>query len=235
MKQLKQIIPYIFSICIIYFLFVAVFYFVLYSDKNFLVKLFDKFNVYNNLPFKIETSDVYKISNELMNYLIGRSDILNTKININNQLVELYSKTAIIHMTDVRNIFIFNIHLSIISIIVATIFLIFYIKSNFSIYQLFIAYRNTILFLSAFLLFILIYAFIDFNSFFMFFHEIVFTNDYYMFDPSVDFIILMLPEKLFAYIGFKFVMCFLLAVCLLFLALYLFSKTQHRPEAKQRL
>lgn len=235
MKQLKQIIPYVFSICIIYFLFVAIFYFILYSDKNFLVKLFDKFNVYNNLPFKIETSDVYKISNELMDYLIGKSNILNTKININNQLVELYSKTAIIHMTDVRNIFIFNIHLSIISIIIAIISFLICIKSKLPIYKIFIAYRNTVIFLFVFLLFIILYAFIDFNSFFMLFHEIVFTNDYYMFDPSVDYIILMLPEKLFAYIGFRFVICFLLAVCLLFLALYLFSKTQHHPEAKQRL
>lgn len=235
MKQLKKIIPYVFSICIIYFLFVAVFYFVLYSDKNFLVKLFDKFDVYNNLPFKIETSDVYKISNELMDYLIGKSNILNTKININGQLIDLYSKTAIIHMTDVRNIFIFNIHLSIISIIIAIISFLICIKSKLPIYKIFIAYRNTILFLFAFLLIILIYAFIDFNSFFMLFHEIVFTNDYYMFDPSVDYIILMLPEKLFAYIGFRFVICFLLVVCLLFLALYLFSKTQHHPESKQHL
>lgn len=233
MKQLKQIIPYIFSICIIYFLFVAVFYFILYSDKNFLIKLFDKFNVYNNLPFQIEKTDVYKISNELMDFLIGKSSILNTKININGQLVDLYSKTAIIHMTDVRIIFLFNIYLSLVSIIIAILSLIIFIKSKLPIYKLFIAYRNTIIFLFILLSIILIYAYIDFNSFFMLFHEIIFTNDYYIFDPNVDYIILMLPEKLFAYIGFKFVIYFLLVFLVLFLALYLFSKTQHHPEAKQ--
>lgn len=233
MTRTKSILPYIFNICIIYFLFVTVFYFLLYSDKNFLIKLFDKFNVYNNLPFKIEKTDVYNISAELMDFLIGKINILNTKIHINDNLVELYSNTAKIHMADVRNIFLFNIRLGIISFIIGLISLISCIKLKITVKQIFISYKKTLLILILFLTFISIYAFLDFDSFFLIFHELIFTNDFYMFDPSVDYIILMLPQELFAYIGFKFVICFLLVLFLLFLLLYLFSKIQHHPEAKQ--
>ena len=199
MKSIKSIIPYIFSISLIYFLFVFSFYAILYFDKNFLLNLFDKFKVYENLPFNLNIEDANKIATELMDYLRGASNFLETVININGESKELYSLTAKIHMADVRNIFMINIRCHYFSLSIAILCLLFCIRHNIGIEQLFKAYKNTLLVLSIFIIIILVYASIDFNSFFMDFHKIIFTNDYYLFNPSIDYIILMLPENLFHY------------------------------------
>lgn len=229
MKSIKSIIPYIFSISLIYFLFVFSFYAILYFDKNFLLNLFDKFKVYENLPFKLTMEDANKIATELMDYLRGARNFLETVININGESKELYSLTAKIHMADVRNIFMINIKCHYFNLSIAILCLLFCIRHDINIKQLFIAYKNTLIVLSIFIIIILVYASIDFYSFFMDFHKILFTNDYYLFNPNIDYIILMLPENLFQYIGFLVISLFIGLNIFSILILYLLARTQHRP------
>lgn len=40
-------------------------------------------------------------------------------------------------------------------------------------------------------------AFLDFDRFFITFHQLVFRNDYWLFDPATDPVILLLPEEYF--------------------------------------
>ena len=42
---------------------------------------------------------------------------------------------------------------------------------------------------------------INFNYFFIKFHEAVFSNDYWIFDPNIDPVINMLPQDIFFHIG----------------------------------
>ncbi len=231
MKIIKKTIPYIYSILNIYFLFVLSFYIILYSDKNFLLKLFFKFNVKENLPFNISDNDLSKISYELMNYLRGHSLYLDTKIFINDSLKELYSITAKIHMADVRNIFITNIHFAVYSFIISSLIIIIYSYKN-RLNEIFYAYIKTIIGILFILLSIIAFALIDFSSFFMLFHKIIFTNEYYLFDPNIDYIILMLPEELFANVGLKVSILFIFIILLFTAFLYFSSKIQSHLEAK---
>ena len=229
MKSNKSIIPYIFSISLIYFIFVFSFYIVLYFDKNFLLNLFEKFKVYDNLPFKLSMDDAKKIATELMDYLRGARYFLETTININGEIRELYSLTAKIHMADVRNIFLLNIKIHYFSLSISILCLLYYLRHDIGIDQLFNAYKNTLSILAIFIIFILIYASIDFDSFFMNFHKLIFTNDYYLFNPNVDYVILMLPENLFQYIGFLVIMLFIGLNLLIITILYLLKRIQHHP------
>lgn len=229
MKSYKSIIPYIFSISLIYFIFVFSFYIVLYFDKNFLLNLFDKFKVYDNLPFKLSMNDAKKIATELMDYLRGARNFLETTININGEVRELYSLTAKIHMADVRNIFLLNIKIHYFSLSISILCLLYYLRHDIGIDQLFNAYKNTLSILAIFIIFILIYASIDFDSFFMNFHKLIFTNDYYLFNPNVDYVILMLPENLFQYIGFLVILLFIGLNLLIITILYLLKRIQHHP------
>lgn len=229
MKSIKSIIPYVFTISLIYFLFVFSFYAVLYFDKNFLINLFDKFKVYNNLPFKLSLEDANKIATELMDYLRGARNFLETIISINGENKELYSITAKIHMSDVRNIFMINIKCHYFALSICILCLLFCIRHNIGIEQIFKAYKKVLFVLSIFIIIIIIYASIDFNSFFMNFHEIIFTNDYYLFNPNVDYIILMLPENLFQYIGFLIMSLFIGLNIFSSIILYLLARTQHHP------
>ena len=231
MKLFKKTIPYIYSLLNIYFLFVLSFYTILYSDKNFLLKLFYKFNVRENLPFNISDSDLSKISYELMSYLRGHSLYLDTKISIDNSIKELYSLTAKIHMADVRNIFLANIHLAVYVFIISSLIIIIYSYKN-KLDEILKAYIKTFLSIFILLFIIIIYASTNFSSFFMLFHKLVFTNEYYLFNPNVDYIILMLPEELFAHIGLKVSILFIILIILFTVFLYFASKIQSRLEAK---
>lgn len=229
MKSIKNIIPYIFSICLIYFLFVFSFYIILYFDDNFLLNLFDKFNVYNNLPFQISIVDAKKISTELMQYLIGKRPFLETTININGEIKELYSITAKIHMSDVRNIFVSNLKCSYISLALSIICLVYCIKLNIHINKLFKAYKNILIFLFVIVFIILIYGYIDFDSFFMMFHKVLFTNEYYLFNPNIDYIILMLPQELFQFVGFITISLFIFLNIIMLFILNFLRRIQPRP------
>lgn len=62
-------------------------------------------------------------------------------------------------------------------------------------------------------------AIIDFNKIFVLFHKIAFSNDYWIFDPSYDPIILYLPESLFminTFIILSLLILFILLTSLLY-------------------
>lgn len=71
-------------------------------------------------------------------------------------------------------------------------------------------------------------AIIDFNKIFVLFHKIAFSNDYWIFDPSYDPIILYLPESLFMINTF-----IILSLLILFILLtsLLYKKCMKNPNS----
>ena len=65
------------------------------------------------------------------------------------------------------------------------------------------------------------FAFIDFDRLFVMFHQLVFSNDYWLFNPRLDPIINILPENFFMH-------CFILIVFIvLFSAFICYKIYQH--------
>ncbi|HBI91202.1 MAG TPA: TIGR01906 family membrane protein [Terrisporobacter glycolicus] len=116
-----------------------------------------------------------------------------------------YSKEGKIHFEEVRNIF-------------QIVKKVFYISGLISVLGIILSIKNkTIKFLNtASIMTILlpiitaIPLMINFNYFFIKFHETVFSNDYWIFDPSIDPVINMLPQDVFFHIGI-----FILAIILI--------------------
>lgn len=69
---------------------------------------------------------------------------------------------------------------------------------------------------------VLIFSLIDFNTLFVLFHKIVFSNDDWLFNPKTDPIILMLPESFFAQCAI------IIAVTMIIGALVTFLFYRHR-------
>ena len=60
--------------------------------------------------------------------------------------------------------------------------------------------------------------FVDFDSFFSSFHKLIFNNNYWLFDPKTDPIILILPEEFFMHcLLLIIILCFCSGVALLFI------------------
>ena len=143
--------------------------------------------------------------------------------NLNNSVEEFKLPTlqssiqGKIHFEEVRNIF------QVIKKIFYLSFILSIVGVTFNIKQKNIKFLNTTSIVTIGLPIILaIPLIINFNYFFIKFHELVFSNDYWIFDPNIDPVINMLPEEVFFHIGililgFVLLSSILLQICYRFL------------------
>ncbi|SHJ71628.1 integral membrane protein TIGR01906 [Clostridium cavendishii DSM 21758] len=109
------------------------------------------------------------------------------------------SKRGQIHFSDVKNIFIF-IYSLLILILVIKIF--FILKSRKKLITKNYKSFNYFFYITlCFTLTLITFTFFDFTELFYAFHRLLFSNNYWIFDPSTDPIILALPEDVFMNYG----------------------------------
>lgn len=231
-KKINNFYLYLFSISLIYFLLFAAFYCVCFFDKDGLYNLVMKMGTYNNLPFKLSDPDLKNLCSELMKYISFRLPFLETKVTIDGVLTDFYSIRSKVHMGDVRNLIMYFRNGSLIAIVIC-IFTLFKIKNmENGISLLKNAYTKTLIATFIIICLIVIFASTNFNLFFTKFHEVLFTNDLWLLDPSTDYIICLLPEELFMNYGIRIIIAMIIAILLPLLCFHLLSKTQLRQEAK---
>lgn len=231
-NNFTNIFVVLFSIAIIYFVLFAAFYLVCFLDKDGLYKLIIKNETYKNLPFTLSNIDIKNIAVELMKYISGKIPFLETKVSIDGVLTDFYSVRSKIHMADVRNLIINFRNVSFLSIIICIISLFKIQKIDDAINKLKTTYLKTLLVIAILLIALIIYASSNFDAFFIKFHETLFTNDLWLLDPNEDYIICLLPEKIFMTYGLRIGIAMLIALCLPYLFLQILSKIQLRQEAK---
>ena len=223
---------FLFSIAIIYFLLFAAFYIVCFFDIDGLYKLIVKNETYKNLPFTLSEFDIKNIARELMLYISGKMQFLETNVTINNVLTNFYSLRSKIHMADVRNLIINFRNISFVSIIICILSLFKIQNLDEPIKRLKAAYLKTLLAVAILLVSLIIFASNNFDLFFTKFHEILFANDLWLLDPNEDYIICLLPEKIFMVYGIRIGIAMLIALALPYLFLQILSKIQLHQEAK---
>lgn len=223
---------FLFSIAIIYFLLFAAFYIVCFFDIDGLYKLIVKNETYKNLPFTLSEFDIKNIARELMLYISGKMQFLETNVTIDNVLTDFYSLRSKIHMADVRNLIINFRNISFVSIIVCILSLFKIQNLDEPIKRLKAAYLKTLLVVAILLVSLIIFASNNFDLFFTKFHEILFANDLWLLDPNEDYIICLLPEKIFMVYGLRIGIAMLIALALPYFFLQILSKIQLHQEAK---
>ncbi|MEG0050894.1 MAG: TIGR01906 family membrane protein [Terrisporobacter sp.] len=136
--------------------------------------------------------------------------------NLNNTVEEFElptlksSQQGKIHFEEVRNIFQVNKKVFYISFVISLIGVIISVKNKN------IKFLNTTSLMTIGLPIITaIPIMINFNYFFIKFHEMIFSNDYWIFDPNLDPVINMLPEEVFLHIGLFILMLIILASILI--------------------
>lgn len=121
-----------------------------------------------------------------------------------------YSKQGKFHFEEVRNIFQLIKKIFYISGVISVLGIILSIKNKN------IKFFNTTSIMTILLPIITaIPLVINFNYFFIKFHEAVFSNDYWIFDPNIDPVINILPQDVFFHIGMLILAIILMASILL--------------------
>ena len=231
-NKFNNIFLYTFSISIIYFALFAAFYLVCFIDKDGLYKLIIKNESFSNLPFTLSDFDLKNLSRELMLYISGKLPFLETSVTIDGTVTEFYSVRSKIHMADVRNLIINFRNISFISIAICIYSLFKIQKMDDAINKLKSSYLKTIVFVSILLVSLVIFASSNFDLFFTKFHETLFTNDLWLLDPDVDYIICLFPEKIFITYGLRIAIAMIIALALPYLCLQILSKIQLPQEAR---
>lgn len=145
--------------------------------------------------------------------------------NLDNKVEEFdlptieYSKEGKIHFEEVRNIFQVIKKVSYLTGMISILGIVLSIK-NKNIKFLNITSIMTILLpiITA------IPLVLNFNYFFIKFHEAVFSNDYWIFDPNIDPVINMLPQDVFLHIGILILAIILMISILLQISYRLLNK-----------
>jgi integral membrane protein (TIGR01906 family) len=128
------------------------------------------------------------------------------------------SESGLQHFTEVKNIFTSLYFLGAITLILGIIIIIYKSKKND--YSYLLVSSITAIVLPLLLGF---YLFLDFDRAFVIFHKIFFKNDYWLFDPSTDPVITILPDTYFLHCALLIILLVLL-FSIIFIAVYLWKK-----------
>ena len=174
MKIVKRIIDYsaviIFSLC---FILSSVFISIIpiASDNSYYMHQYIRNGVSNNLPYTIDQLE--QITKSITNYLFHGHDSMQISFYGNN----VFSDQAIIHMADVKDLFVGGTIIGYVCIaltIISLIYIIIHSKKTKSIFRK-INYITYIIFLLL-MISLGIYAIVDFDSAFVNFHHVIFPD-----------------------------------------------------------
>lgn len=158
-------------------------------DKSFYISQFKINNTYENSLVIDRNINPETIADEVIGYLKNDFDNLNK----NNH----YTNEEIIHMKDVKDLFLIAKYSMYVFIILLLLLSILYIKKTKSIIKFFNKLIKYFLIFTLVVFLLLFIAFLNFSNSFTAFHEMLFTNDYWLLDESSSIIINIMPQEFF--------------------------------------
>ena len=157
----------------------------------FNLNFYKNFYLRENLAPSINTTDDELINNttNLLEYLTNKAELNTT----------WFSEKDILHMKDVRVLYNVSFHLMIFFIIIFILstILIALVYKNYAMFYITKTFNKTLL---AFILLVIVLAGIisyNFTSFWIKFHQLLFTNDLWLLSPEESNLIKMVPEQFF--------------------------------------
>jgi integral membrane protein (TIGR01906 family) len=144
----------------------------------------------------ISNPQLKDVARSMVDYWDGKVQSPQLEVDIRGMKRPVYSQKELIHLEDVRKIIdIFKIlqFLSIIVFLVTGLYIFF----KFGVSRLLKGFQAGAVVTVVFLGSIMLWALMDFNSIFYFFHILSFSNDLWLLDPATDYLIMMFPSGFF--------------------------------------
>lgn len=176
-------------------------------------------NFYKNFYSKGNlTANIGTTSDELINNTSNLLDYLNGKAELNTSW---FSEKDILHMKDVKILYSVSFYTMIffIAIFIISTILIIFLYKNCTIFYITRTFNKTLL---AFIVLIIVLASIisyNFNSFWIRFHQLLFSNDLWLLSPDESNLIKMVPEEFFI----SLITTIILHILILFVSLFVLN------------
>lgn len=179
----------------------------------FNLNFYKNFYLRENLAPSINTTDDELINNttNLLEYLTNKAELNTT----------WFSEKDILHMKDVRTLYnvSFNLMIFFIIIFILSTILIALVYKNYAMFYITKTFNKTLL---AFILLVIVLAGIisyNFNSFWIKFHQLLFSNDLWLLSPDESNLIKMVPETFFI----SLITTIILHILILFVSLFVLN------------
>ena len=176
-------------------------------------------NFYKNFYSKGNlTANIDTTSDELINNTSNLLDYLNGKAELNTSW---FSEKDILHMKDVKILYSVSFYTMIffIAIFIISTILIIFLYKNCTMSYITRTFNKTLL---AFIVLIIVLASIisyNFNSFWIRFHQLLFSNDLWLLSPDESNLIKMVPEEFFI----SLITTIILHILILFVSLFVLN------------
>lgn len=196
MKPLQYLLGIVSAFCLMIILLITSVEAVTYWTPGYYEKEYAKYNVTADVD--MEMDDLLDVTHEMMSYLRGGRPDLHVTTTVGGQQREFFNEREIAHMEDVRGLFLAALSLRTACLILAAvcIVLLFLMKGQAkTIFPKTLCIGTALFFAVVILLAAIIST--DFTKYFVIFHEIFFSNDLWMLDPSTDLLINIVPEPFF--------------------------------------
>lgn len=195
-KIIRYFTGIIAGISVIIILLMSAFEIAMYADFGYYEKEYEKYDVLSDLD--MEMDDVMYVTEEMMAYLRGNREELSVITTVEGKKQDFFNEQDRFHMWEVQKLFLGGLKLRRGAAIVLSISLIvLFLMKEKRLKTLCRSYQIVLGVLTALLVGLGIWMAVDFNAVFTLFHEIFFDNDLWIFDPTKDYMIRMLPEGLF--------------------------------------
>lgn len=171
---------------------------VLSFNKGYYEKQYHKLEIAKTIG--ISEVDLMRTTDDLLDYIKGHREDLDIVVVIDGVEVQMFNQREIDHMVDVQVLMLNVLFLR--NVLILTALLIFlYALISKDIFDLVLMFQALIQGGGIMILvlgFIGVYAVVDFDSFWIQFHELLFTNDLWLLDPNTDRLIMMVPQAFFS-------------------------------------
>jgi len=144
-------------------------------------------------------TDLMMVNANLLDYIMDKRENLNMTAQIKGQEREVFNDKEKEHMVDVKQLYLNAEKLRDILIVTSLLLIaiIFIIRRKISLYTVASGYM-----IASFVFLIVIallaaYALLNFNQFWLQFHELLFKNNLWLLDPNTDILIQMVPGEFF--------------------------------------
>lgn len=145
-------------------------------------------------------------------YTQGYTDDLTYHITRDGKQIDIYSKQDKEHMIDVANLYkgAYNTMVFASGMMALAAVILFIKRKEVNVFMLTDTINRTSFYTLIFVAIIGVFAFVNFNTFWTYFHKVFFSNDLWLMNPATDALVNLFPEQLFSALVFKILLRFII-------------------------
>ncbi len=236
-KIIQGFLAWALMLCVFLVLIISAVEIAAYGSWDFYRDEYEKHKVITDEGLmNIEMDELIEVTKQMMSYLRGNREDLVIYAEIDGMEQEYFDERDKSHMVDVRDLFVGAIQIRRLAVLMCIIIfanLCLLLKLDAIKKLLFKAYIWTIGYLTAFIVAIAIWAFIDFTGLFYKFHALFFSNYEWLLDVNVSRLVNMVPEGFFVDIAIRIVVIFIILILIMGGILLFWKKSDYIKYIKK--